>query len=272
MNTSLTLLAILLLITPLLNGQKEKQSSESTLPQHQLHDLYQLEDNQPNFSGTLFLSKSYLRCSANNRFLLKELMTKEISAVAIYHQNAFQLTVEHFGFREYGELQIGMGYGRLFGKKFAIGMQFQYLFNHANRHPSIHSITFDISASYKINNRICMGFSIYNPARLKRGISGKENPYLPLIFRIDFYYEMNKKLFLYSNIEKELFTYFRICCGSSYSIGKNISLLVGFCLPNPELYGGIRLMWKYIHLDICSAFDFKIGFSPSLSLIIPFSL
>lgn len=271
MNTSLTLLAILLLITPLLNGQKEKQTPE-TYPQYQLHDLYQLEDNQANFSGTLFLSKSYLRCSANNRFLLKELMTKEIGAIAIYHQNAIQLTLEHFGFREFGELKIGVGYGRLFGKKLAIGMQFQYLFNHAGRYPSVHSITFDISASYKINNRFCMGFSIYNPARLKRGISGKENPYLPLIFRVDFYYEMNKKFFLYSNIEKELCTYFRICCGGSYSIGKNISLLGGFCLPNPELYGGIRLMWKYIHLDARSSFDFKIGFSPSLSLLIPFSL
>lgn len=272
MNTSLTLFAILIILTPLLKGQKEHQTTENTLSAYQLQDFYQLEDNQANFSGALFLRKSYLRCSANNRFLLKELMTKGIGTTAIYHQNAIQLTIEHFGFREYGELEIGMGYGRLFGKKFALGMQFQYLFNHANRYPAIHSITFDISASYKINNRILMGFSIYNPARLKRGISGKDNPYLPLIFRIDFYYEMNKKLYLYSNIEKELFTYFRICCGGSYLIGKNIILSVGICLPNPELSAGIRLMWKYIYLDARTSFDFKIGFSPSLSLLIPFSL
>ena len=83
---------------------------------------------------------------------------------------------------------------------------------------------------------------------------------------------MNKNLLFYGSIEKEMNSCLRGELGVGYQFLKQAVFAVVLYLPSSEISAIFRLSFTKINLEIANSYNFKTGFSPSLSLIIPFIL
>ncbi len=274
MKTHINLYLILfsLFATVVVFAQDELISSSKEFSAIQDVDAYQIVHDFQNLSASLFLHSSFVQCVVENKYLLKEFTRQRIDMMMHYQGNLFALQLSHFGYQHYGELGVGLGYGKLLGKKFVLALQFFYWYNHATHYSSIHSLTFNFSASYQINQKLRCGFVIVNPARLKYGLVDKEAPPLPLIIRMDINYKLNKNFLTYLQIEKELTTPLKCKIGGHYQFVKRSALAFGIIIPQPEFYLGIRLTWRNFHCEVRSSYHLKLGLSSSLSLFIPFRI
>lgn len=212
-------------------------------------------------SGAAFLSRSSLIASFKNQFLLKELMEKKISFQYHYKENLFSAGVFHYGYSKYGEMVLSGGYARSFGGKFAFGMQFHYLMHHAYQYPLQHSFTFDLSFQALISDRVGFGVMIYNPARLKYGVTGDQT--IPMVFQLNGFYKMSNHLLISLMLDKNLPGDFNASFGIAYLI-RNIVISAEFSLSH--LSFRTKLAWRSFGFEIESQYHYRLGFSPALFL------
>lgn len=222
-------------------------------------------------SSLAFVNHSFVSLSAENRFLLKEMMTKEITSAFIFKGNVFKISTSHFGYSKFGELTTRLGYAKLFGNRFSTAVQFYHIFEHAFQYENEHSFSFDISFGLKINQKTYITVLILNPVKIRRGLS-KQSPILPMLLHANIAYLMNKNLLFYGSIEKEMNSCLRGELGVGYQFLKQAAFAVVLYLPSSEISAIFRLSFTKINLEIANSYNFKTGFSPSLSLIIPFIL
>ncbi|HNW67723.1 MAG TPA: hypothetical protein PKK66_02600 [Bacteroidales bacterium] len=226
-------------------------------------EVFVLGQYENNCASASFLNKSYVSASFQNRFLLKELENEAVSGILRFHQNAFIFQVSHFGYAKYGDLTVAGAYARSFGKHIAIAARFYYSLLHAAEYPSVHSVTFDVSLYAPIHDRVGIGFSVYNPARLKYGIVGKTMMPLRFYFNID--YRISKNLLIYSQVEKELKSRLGVGVGAVFRINK-LFLTSYVQFPAPKLSIDAELWWRHFLFGFGCEYQLAVGFIPKITL------
>ena len=207
------------------------------------------------------LPNSMVSLSVRNEFLLKELMNKRVDFAYRRQNNLFVFRIEHFGYEKFGEIKLSTAYGRLFAGRFAVAMQFHYLFRHAFEYPSVHSFTFDLSFQAKIKETFGFGVEIYNPVGLKYEIV--KGDVIPRYFSINLYHKINAKMLLWSKIEKSFPGSFDILLGADCRISP-ITLSAAVSLSHLQF--NILYSWRAFHFDLQSQYHYRLGFSPALRL------
>ena len=140
------------------------------------------------------LPASYAHAGFRNDYGLKEMMFGEVEFDFIHHQDAFLVSASHYGYSGFGELAVHIGYGRRFGNKVAVALRGVYLLNHATHYAPRHSFTVDFSAYCQVSRAIGLSVNIYNPIRMKYGVTGNE--VIPMVFALQADYQPNEKLIL----------------------------------------------------------------------------
>ena len=204
-----------------------------------------------------------------NDFLLKDLMYKSISAQIGISGNHLTFNIMHYGYPKYGEYRIAAGYSRIFGKKFALGMNFFYIGNHAQNYGVEHSITLDITIYCNITKRIGFGARAFNPVHLKYGISGEGAPPLPMIFNIDFHYKISRGILVFIFAEKEIGGALRIGVGGTYSPLRIFRISMHAAFPTPEAEIRTLFCWNHIELGAGVTWKTNLGITPCLTLNFP---
>lgn len=227
-----------------------------------IYEPYFIDLSKDNIACNALSNHSYTITNISNEFLLKELMTATAECVYRYRQNAFALRCSHFGYSQYGEFQMSAGYSRTFGKRLAWGLRFHYLVTHAAEYPNIHSFTFDISCYVAASRNIGIGFSVYNPACLKYGVTGSTR--LPTRFHTLLNYKIGKNVLLSAELEKELKTQFEAAIGATYRI-KCLFLTIKCRLPTPDLSANVRILARKFLFGTDCSYQPRIGFSPKVS-------
>lgn len=120
----------------------------------------------------------------------------------IHQQDALLASASHYGYSSFGELKVGIGYGRRFGNKVAIALQAVYLLNHAEHYHTRHSFTIDFSAYCQISRTLGLAVDLYNPIRMKYGVTGNE--IIPMVFALHVDYQPSEKLIFTLYGEKTL--------------------------------------------------------------------
>lgn len=212
------------------------------------------------FSGCSFLSASF-----ENRFCLKELMSEKLDAVFRCRENAFSVGVASTGYRHYGEVTVSAGYARSFGGHVAVGLRSHYMVSYASECASIHSFTFDVSLYARAGKNCGIGFSVYNPARLKYGIVGKES--LPVRLHLDFSYQIGSSVLLLSIADWELKTRIAFYAGVKYKV-KCLILTAVARLPDPSGNVGVDLVYKRFLFGVFCHYLYPLGFVPRASVTI----
>lgn len=242
-----------------------------TVPYSESNIKYSLKDNglrlfnSDNLAACPFLGHSFLSVSFENRFCLKELMSEELDAVFRYRENAFSLGVTSTGYRHYGEVTVSAGYARSFGKHVAVGLRAHYLVSYASECAPTHSFTFDVSLYARVGKNCGIGFSVYNPARLKYGILGKVP--LPVRLHLDFSYQIGQNVLLLAMADWELKTRIAFSAGVKYKV-KCLILTAMARLPDPSGDVGIDLAYKRFLFGISCRYLHPLGFVPRAEITI----
>jgi len=189
-------------------------------------------------------------------------MYKLLEFNLIHNYDALLVTLDHYGYSDFGELTAHIGYGRRFGEKFSVALRGVYLLNHAVHYPVRHSITIDFSMCYKISNTLTLAVSLYNPIRMKYGITGQE--VIPMSFNLQVCYLPVDKLLCALYGEKKLPGGFNIGTSIFYHPKQNLILTGDVSLTHCGF--GVLVPWKSFVFSIQSQWHYQVSFSPQCNI------
>ncbi|MBO4654625.1 MAG: hypothetical protein J5644_03680 [Bacteroidales bacterium] len=209
-----------------------------------------------------FLSHAWVAGACGNDYLLKELMRARIEAVLRYDRHAFVLQLSHNGYSRYGELTATLGYAVKFGGKVALGMRYYYLYQHVERYEAQHSISFDLSLYAQLSRKLCFGFEVYNPARLKYSIRGPD--IIPMRFTVLAHYGYSEKLAFTVQILKYLPGKFDVSAGCYYQPLPYFYL--SFACSLYDSVFGLMIRWKRFYFTVDARYNYRLGFAPEVGV------
>lgn len=146
----------------------------------------------PTFAGVHF----------RNDFGTKEMMFTNAEGMLALQKNRLLFSVTHYGYANYGELKLSVGYGRNFGDRFAMTARIFYLMAHARDYPARHSLCTDFAIACRASPKLLFDATVYNPFMMRYGIVGQD--VIPLKFSIGCTYTPVRKLLLSLIMSKEL--------------------------------------------------------------------
>ena len=204
------------------------------------------------------LSAPFLNASFRNNFCTKEMMFKELEFDFIHQQDALLTTITHYGYGGFGELAVHLGYGRRFGNKVSVTLRSVYLLNHAKHYAPRHSFTVDFSICYKITDKICLSVVLFNPIRMKYGITGEE--VIPMKFGLQGDFQPSEKILLSLYGSKTLPGEFDIGARLHFQPDKHLILSGIASTTNCGI--GVYIPWKGFLFSAQCQWYYRISVSP----------
>ena len=204
-----------------------------------------------------FQTVSWMQAACGNDYMLKELMRMRCDALLLWSRHAFMFQVSHNGYSKYGELTSSVAYSVKFGGKMAVGLRFHYIFQHVAHEEAQHSVTFDVSLYAQVTRKLSFGFEVYNPARLKYGVRGKD--LIPMRFRVVALYSYSEKLSFSLLLRKCLPGLFDVSAGCCYRPSDFFYLSLECSLYNANC--GIMLRCRRVYFKIDARYNYRLGFA-----------
>lgn len=218
-----------------------------------------------NIAGTAFLQNTQVGLYAENRFLQSNI---NAFTVAFIYKNeklgAFSLSSYFYGYSLYNETEIGLGYAKNFGKKIATGLKFNYHRLAIAENGSKSLVSFNLGVLYKPIDKFHIGFTVYNPVKMKLEKVYKET--LSTTFKLGMAYLPSKKFEIVLEAQKDLIHPFQIKLGFNYDVHKYLSLRVGGATQPTLFTFGLGTHIKNLDIDFSSVWDINLGYSPQLSM------
>jgi hypothetical protein len=201
-----------------------------------------------------------------NRFLLKEISTKAISAVLPVRKGAFGLSFSYFGFSLYNEMKTGLAYGMRFGNSFSVGIQLDYLrFHTGEDYGSKNLFTFEIGLQYRVQEQLCLGIHIFSPVPVK--VMDEPVERLPTVIRMGLSWQVSKSFITSAEIGKDLVNKPVFRAGMEYHFVNPLFIRIGYQTNPSQFTFGFGLVLGKLSFDIASSYNMVLGFSPQGSLL-----
>lgn len=203
--------------------------------------------------------------SYENRFLLKELQSQGLVFAIPLKKGVLSAGAHQYGYRQFRSIKAGVGYAMHLAKNLSAGVQLNYqslLLN--ENYGSSQDLTAEIGLFYRVNEKWDFGFSAFNvnQARLTTKPSDKYSS----IFRLASAYQFSKRVRAAAELEKELEQAARLKVGLEYQAVDALFLRCGFATSRPEFTFGIGYKLKAVSIDLGSAYDQLLGWSPHFSI------
>ncbi len=205
-----------------------------------------------------YTNASLVAIRLRDEYCTTELLQKQVMATFQFGEDYLLCDWSHYGWSQYGEMVLKLGYARRFGKRFALSMRGIYLLQHATNYPSQHSITLDLSAACVITDRCGLAFNIYNPVHLHYGITGYE--VIPIRIQFEAYYHAHEHVLGFIALDKS------IPGGLDFAVGIDYHpmsrLLFHGCCSLQKCGFGFSLPLKNCLIHLQADWYYKISFSP----------
>lgn len=195
-----------------------------------------------------------------NDFCTKEMTTAEITGQLTLHNNVLCASVNHYGYANYGEMKLSVGYGRNFGDRFAMTARIFYLMAHARSHPSRHSLCVDFAIACRASPKLLFDATVYNPFMLRYGIVGQE--VIPMQFSIGCTYTPARKLLLSLSTSKTLPGAWEVDFRFATRLAEPLLLAAECSNHRIGLYVGWR--FKQLLFSARAAWHYRISVSPEI--------
>ncbi len=220
-----------------------------------------------NNQAALGFNKSYgVGFYYENRFMTKELSLNALTLVLPTGKGSFAANISYFGFSQYNEKKIGIAYGMALSKRFAVGVQLDYL-NTAigDIYGSKSVYTFEIGLLSKLTNDITLGVHVFNPIQAK--FNDYNNEKLALLMKVGLQWNLDKDFVAAVEINSDINNKLIVRGGLEYRIMKILYTRIGLS-NNPNIFSfGVGLQLKSFRLDFSSTMHQILGYSPQLSFI-----
>lgn len=214
-------------------------------------------------SSMPFYSNSWIRMSCGNDYMLKELTHAQLETTVLLQRHVLGIHLSHNGYSKYGELKTKVSYAMKFGNKVAVGVSFDYIYQHVACYEAQHSVTFALSLFSKISRKISIGFEVYNPARLKYGLTGKT--VIPMCFSLSSIYQFDDKLIMSIKLYKQLPGLFDVSVEACYNPTNIFYLSLAASLQNAEF--GVMIRYRHLYFTADAKYNYNLGFAPEVGVL-----
>ncbi len=202
---------------------------------------------------------------AENRFQLKETTLYRGVANMPTQLGNFGIQVDHFGFKNYNENQLGAAYARSLGESFDLGIQFNYFSYRVPSYSEASSVNFQIGAIARLTEQLNTGFQIYNPVG---GYLSKEHEEkLASVYQFGISYEPSENVIIHATVEKEEDRDLNVIAGLYYHFEKRFIGRVGVETLNSSPFGAIGIAFNDFRIDFAASYHNQLGFSPGFMFI-----
>jgi len=226
-------------------------------------DLWSCSNNQ---AGMAYFKNISVGVYYENRFLLKQTGFKCLTfAIPVSKSGVIGFNFSSFGYNNYSESKVGLGYAMQFGPKFSFGLQLDYLHTHiGDIYGNKGLVTFEVGLRSEIVRNFVIAVHVFNPVMVR--ISDYANEMVPVIFKFGASYNFSDIVLLCAEFEKDLYNKPVFKGGLEYHIVKPIYIRAGVS-TNPTCNSlGFGFEFYKFKFDIAGTYNYKLGFSPQASL------
>ncbi|HNX20810.1 MAG TPA: hypothetical protein PKG88_00450 [Bacteroidales bacterium] len=210
---------------------------------------------------TNFLEHNLLNFHVGNHYTLEELTNLNLNYVLKWKENRFHFGMNHFGYSQFGLLDCKVGFSKIFNRKISFSLDFFYRFKHVVNVQSKNAITFSLSFYGKINNKMGMGFYLYNP--IKSSYLESKLFKIPIIMKVLGIYAINKNMIITGELKKELPGYFDFIFST---LIHHKYLGFSFDFSSKNIGFGVYCHYKNIFLKTKYSYHYLLGGSPEMQL------
>lgn len=199
------------------------------------------------------------------RFMLSELGLYSSVLALPTHSGNFSFSADYYGYKEYNESQLSIGYGRKLSDKVDIGATFNYFSLRIPSYGKAATFNFDIAAIFHITEQLHSGINIYNPFSSPLGKSGEEK--LMPVYKAGLGYEISNAFFTGVEVVKEQGGVAGIHASFQYKPIEQLFARAGIVTSGHLWYAGIGYMFKALRVDVTASMHRQLGISPGILLL-----
>jgi hypothetical protein len=211
-----------------------------------LYDYWALYNNQAGLSD---IKSPQMGVSYENNYMMWETGKQAFGFVLPTEFGNFFLATSRYGYSDYAENNIGIGYARNLGKYFSASIQFDYLFySQAHNYGYKGAILLQTGIIAKPIKNMQIGFHIYNPAEVV--LEDYNDKKVPTIVRFGISYLFNKQVLLSIESEKDIDNENRFKAGLQYEAIDNLFIRTGYLTSPNQFSLGLGYVYKKLTTDI----------------------
>mgnify|MGYP006142521541 FL=1 len=202
---------------------------------------------------------------SERRFLLNAF--SQYTAVAGFQTNSgsFGLQADYFGYSNYNETQIGLGYARSLGSKVDVGAKFNYYNLRIPAYTSASTFHFEAGVLLHLSEKLHAGFSVFNPVGGELNKSANEK--IASVYRGGLGYEVSDRFFISAEIIKEENKNAGVNAVLQYELVKQFLLRAGINTVSKQPFAGVGLKFGQFRVDVATAYHPQLGVSPAVMLL-----
>lgn len=198
------------------------------------------------------------------RFMLSEIgLYSTVIAVPTSSGN-FSLSANYYGYKEYNESEISVGYARKLNDKVDIGAKFNYFSVRIPSYGKASAFNFDVGAIFHITEQLHTGINIYNPLSSRLGKNSEEK--LMPVYKAGLGYEFSSSFFTSIEVIKEQGTAAGIHGSFQYKPITQLFARAGMITTSNIWYAGIGYLFKELRVDVAVSIHRQLGISPGILL------
>ena len=227
-----------------------------------LSDVWSSHHNQ---AGLGWLKRAEAGVFAQNRFLVREMNYMGFAYAHPVNSGALALSFTNFGYSQYGESKLGLGYGLKFSDRITGGIQINYHNTRiGNNYGSASVLSAEMGMQTKITSNLELGMHLFNPTQAKLNDFNDER--IPRIMRLGMAYTFSNKVFVTLEAEKDIDFPANFKAGIEYKANNKIYLRGGIGTTPATAAFGVGVYHKGLKLDLASSYHQVLGFTPEVSL------
>lgn len=205
---------------------------------------------------------------SERRFLLNAF--SQYTAVTGFQTNSgtFGLQADYFGYSNYNETQLGLGYARSLGSKIDVGVKFNYYNLRIPAYGNASTFHFEAGILMHLSEKIHAGFSVFNPVG---GVLNKTaNEKIASVYRGGIGYEASDKFFISAELIREENKNVGVNAAFQYVLVKQLLIRAGINTVNTQPFVGVGLKFGPFRVDVATAYHPQLGISPAVMLLFDF--
>jgi len=219
--------------------------------------------NNPGMLG--FLKEAGAGIYYENRFFAREFQYQGLVYAQPLKKGVISFGGQYSGFNLYSTSRAGVGYALALSEKLSMGVQINYM---NVRQPSYygtkHGISGEFGLGIKVTQKWTVAMAINNLTR--SNLSGLSNERFETIFRIGALYDLSKRVFITSELEKDINFPLRIKAGIEYHPVHPFYIRVGAAANATSFAIGLGYSYKSLRIDVGSNYIQPLGFHTALSM------
>jgi len=228
-------------------------------------DLWSVSHNQ---AGLGFYHHLAVGIHHENKFLVNQFNLHSVVFSLPTQTGTFGLNYSYFGYSEYNESKVGLGFGKALNKKFSAGLQFNYMNTYVAEETGNHgAMVIEGGILAKPFDHFLIGFHVFNPTG-SRFSNLVDEERIPMIFRLGIGYEYRETLFIGFETEKDLElnpAFFK--GGIEYWFIQHVCARTGVVVGDYVHHSfGLGFKMRNIQADVAFSHQQVLGYTPHLSI------